>query len=77
MFRNNGDGTFTDLTLAEGFARAGYGVGVTIGNFNNDVDAQPEREIRRRVQFKWRDLPVPFAARGAASGISTTTVWWT
>jgi enediyne biosynthesis protein E4 len=36
LFRNNGDGTFTDVTLAAGLRGEGYGMGVAAGDFNND-----------------------------------------
>ncbi|MCH8824313.1 MAG: CRTAC1 family protein [Planctomycetes bacterium] len=37
LYRNNGDGTFTDVTTAAGFDAAfGYGLGVAYGDFNSD-----------------------------------------
>ena len=37
LYRNNGDGTFTDVTLEAGLNRAfGTGLGVACGDFNND-----------------------------------------
>jgi enediyne biosynthesis protein E4 len=36
LYRNNGDGTFTDVTEAAGLRGAGYGMGVATGDFNND-----------------------------------------
>jgi hypothetical protein len=36
LFRNNRDGTFTDVTQAAGLRGAGYGMGVATGDFNND-----------------------------------------
>jgi enediyne biosynthesis protein E4 len=36
LFRNNGDGTFTDVTEAAGLAGTGYDVGVAIGDYDND-----------------------------------------
>ena len=36
LYRNNGDGTFTDVTEAVGLARAGYGMGCAVGDFDND-----------------------------------------
>ena len=36
FFRNNGDGTFTDVTEAAGLRGAGYGMGVAVGDYNND-----------------------------------------
>jgi hypothetical protein len=36
LFHNNGDGTFTDVTLKAGVAGAGYGMGVAVGDYDND-----------------------------------------
>ncbi len=36
LYRNNRDGTFTDVTEKAGLFRAGYWYGVTAGDFNND-----------------------------------------
>jgi hypothetical protein len=36
LYRNNRDGTFTDVTLEAGLVRQGWAFGVTVGDFNND-----------------------------------------
>jgi hypothetical protein len=36
LFRNNGDGTFTDVTDAAGLAGSGYDIGVAVGDYDND-----------------------------------------
>ncbi len=36
LYRNNRDGTFTDVTEAAGVAGCGYGIGVAVGDYNND-----------------------------------------
>ena len=36
LFHNNRDGTFTDVTAKAGVSGAGYGMGVAVGDFNND-----------------------------------------
>ena len=36
LYRNNGDGTFTDVTEAAGLQGRGYGMGVATGDFDND-----------------------------------------
>jgi hypothetical protein len=36
LFRNNGDGTFTDVTDAAGLGGAGYSMGVSAGDYDND-----------------------------------------
>jgi enediyne biosynthesis protein E4 len=36
LFHNNGDGTFTDVTERAGVAGKGYGMGVAVGDYDND-----------------------------------------
>jgi len=36
LYRNNGDGTFTDVTQEAGVGDTGYGMGVAVGDYNND-----------------------------------------
>ena len=36
LYRNNRDGTFTDVTARAGLVRTGWGQGVCIGDFDND-----------------------------------------
>jgi hypothetical protein len=36
LFRNNGDGTFTDVTEQAGLAGHGFDVGVAVGDYDND-----------------------------------------
>jgi enediyne biosynthesis protein E4 len=36
LFKNNRDGTFTDVTAKAGLARSGWGQGVCVGDYDND-----------------------------------------
>src|SRR5262245_52731193 len=36
LYRNNGDGTFTDITKAAGIVRSGNGLGVVFGDYDDD-----------------------------------------
>lgn len=36
LFRNNGDGTFADVSAASGLTRTGWGMGVCVGDYDND-----------------------------------------
>ena len=38
LYRNNGDWTFSDVTQAAGVGDLGYGLGVTVGDYDNDGD---------------------------------------
>ena len=39
LFRNNGNGTYTDVTSTAGVANARWGQGVCVGDFDNDGDS--------------------------------------
>lgn len=39
LFRNVGDGTFTDVTQSANVGDTGYGMGVTVGDYDGDGDA--------------------------------------
>jgi hypothetical protein len=36
LYRNNGDGTFTDVSATSGLTRTGWGMGVCAGDYDND-----------------------------------------
>src|SRR5687768_18568843 len=36
LYRNNGDGRFTDVTAGAGFDRRGWGAGVCVADYDND-----------------------------------------
>lgn len=36
LYRNNGDGTFTDVAMESGVVDAGYGMGCAVGDYDND-----------------------------------------
>ena len=38
LYRNNGDGTFTDVTVEAGVGDRGYGMGCVFGDYDNDGD---------------------------------------
>ena len=38
LYRNNGDGTFTDITEETGVGSTAYGTGATVGDYDNDGD---------------------------------------
>ncbi len=39
LYRNDGHGSFTDVSLAAGLEHIGYGMGATAGDYDNDGDA--------------------------------------
>jgi hypothetical protein len=63
LFRNNGDGTFTDVTAAAGVANRRWGQGVCVGDFDNDGRADlyvtnygPNRLYRNGGQGTFSDV---------------------
>lgn len=52
FFRNNGDGTFTDITSIVGLVDKGYALSVSTGDVNND--GWPDIYITN--DFDWRDI---------------------
>ena len=62
LYRQEGDGRFVDVTSESGLADAGYGVGVAIGDVDNDGDADvylsrygPDRLYRNRGDGTFED----------------------
>ncbi|MCW5982096.1 MAG: CRTAC1 family protein [Bryobacteraceae bacterium] len=63
LYRNNRDGTFTDVTAGSGLDVEDYGVGVAIADFDNDgredvyITAMgPDRLFRNEGGFKFRNV---------------------
>jgi hypothetical protein len=48
LYRNNRDGTFTDITKGSGLDVELYGIGVSIGDYDNDVSQRRQRTFQRR-----------------------------
>jgi len=63
LFRNNRDGTFTDVTAAAGVANRGWGQGACTGDYDNDGDEDlyvtnfgPNRLYRNDGQGRFTDV---------------------
>lgn len=56
LFKNNRDGTFTDITIKAGVARTGWGQGVCAGDYNYDGhSAYHTRCVLRMVDARVRE----------------------
>ncbi|HID95928.1 MAG TPA: VCBS repeat-containing protein, partial [Candidatus Latescibacteria bacterium] len=55
LYRNNGDGTFTDVTDGAGVGDRGYGMGVAIGDYDNDGDIDIYVANDRTPNFLYRN----------------------
>jgi hypothetical protein len=63
LYRNNRDGTFTDITAGSGLDVESYGVGAAIADFDNDgrqdiylTNMGPDRLLRNEGGGKFRDV---------------------
>jgi len=81
LYRNNGNGTFTDVTAGSGLDIEMYGMGVAVGDYDNDgrddvyiTAVEGDRLFRNEGDFRFRDVT-------KASGISnadfgTSAAWF-
>ncbi len=81
LYRNNRDGTFTDVTMKAGVSGGGYGMGVAIGDYNNDGFAdiyvtQYGRNILYRNNGDGTFTDVTEKAAVGAPGWSSSAVWF-
>jgi enediyne biosynthesis protein E4 len=81
LYRNNRDGTFTDVTEKAGVAGGGYGMGVAVGDYNGDglpdlYVTQVGRNILYRNNGDGTFTDVTEHAGVGLSGWSTSAVWF-
>ncbi len=74
LFHNNGDGTFTDVTVASGIAKAGpsYGLGVLAADFDND--GRPDIYVANDSEMSylfWNNGDGTFTEGGLEAGVAT------
>jgi hypothetical protein len=80
LYRNNRDGTFTDVTEKAGVPGGGYGQGVTVGDYNGDgfpdlYVTQYGRSILYRNNGDGTFTDVTAKAGVAAPGWASSAVW--
>ena len=81
LYRNNRDGTFTDVTDKAGVAGGGYGMGVAVGDYNADgfpdlYVTQYGKSILYRNNGDGTFTDVTEKAGVATPGWSTSAVWF-
>jgi hypothetical protein len=81
LYRNNRDGTFTDVTEKAGVLGGGYGMGVAVGDYNGDgypdlYLTQYGKSVLYRNNGDGTFTDVTEAAGVAAPGWSTSAVWF-
>ena len=80
LYHNNGNGTFTDITRTAGLVVEIYGMGVSVGDYDNDGDpdiyitALGPNHLFRNTGGKFEDVT---ARAGVGDpGFSTSAVWF-
>jgi hypothetical protein len=81
LYRNNRDGTFTDVTAKAGVAGGGYGMGVAVGDYNGDgfpdiYVTQCGQNLLYRNNGDGTFTDVTAKAGVAAGGWSSSAVWF-
>jgi enediyne biosynthesis protein E4 len=81
LYRNNRDGTFTDVTAKAGVAGGGYGMGVAVGDYDGDgfqdlYVTQYGRSILYHNNGNGTFTDVTEKAGVAAPGWATSAVWF-
>ncbi len=82
LFRNNRDGTFTDVTLRAGLAVEMYGLGVTVADYDNDgfpdiyVTAVGQNRLFRNTGHGTFIDVTNRAGLGSRSAFSTSALWF-
>jgi hypothetical protein len=82
LYHNNGNGTFTDVTARAGLDVELYGMGVAVGDYNNDgfpdilvTCVGQNRLFRNTGKGKFIDV-TSAAGLGKREGFSTSAVWF-
>ncbi|MGA2651457.1 MAG: CRTAC1 family protein [Terracidiphilus sp.] len=81
LYRNNRDGTFTDVTVKAGVTGGGYGMGIAVGDYNGDgfpdiYLTQCGRNILYQNNGDGTFTDVTEQAGVAAGGWSSSAVWF-
>ena len=81
LYRNNRNGTFTDVTSAAGLALEFYGMGVAVGDYNNDgrddlfvTALGPNHLFRNNGNGTFAEV-TRAAGLAGTSGFSTSAAW--
>ena len=80
LYRNNGKGAFVDVTASSGLDIEGYGLGVAVGDYDNDgrddlyiTYLEGDRLFHNEGNFKFRDVTAVAGIRN--SGFPTSAAW--
>jgi hypothetical protein len=81
LYRNNGNGTFTNVQRASGLDVEMYGIGIAVGDYDNDgrpdiyiTALEGDRLFHNEGNFKFKDVTAASGIRNAAFG--TSAAWF-
>jgi len=80
LFRNNGNGTFTDVTVQAGLDIEMYGMGVAVGDYNNDgwddiyITGLGDSRLLRNDHGRFRDVTAEAGVKNTGFGSSCAWV---
>jgi hypothetical protein len=82
LYRNDGKGRFTDVTAESGLDFSAYGMGVAVGDYDNDglpdvfiTCVGKNHLLHNEGQGKFRDVTESGDVGGASDGWSTSAAW--
>jgi hypothetical protein len=80
LYRNNGNGTFTNVVAGNGLDVEMYGIGIAVGDYDNDGKSdiyitalEGDRLFHNEGNFKFRDVTAASGIRNA--GFGTSAAW--
>lgn len=82
LFVNDGNGRFTDRTAAAGLALRGYGMGLAVGDFDNDgwsdvfVTAVGQNTLLKNIGGRFHDVSARAGVAGQTDQWSTCATWF-
>ncbi len=83
LYHNDQNGAFTDVTAQAGLAKPMYGLGVAIGDYDNDgwqdiyvTCLGPNRLLKNLGDGKFADVTAKMGVAGAPTDFSTSAAWF-
>ena len=83
LYHNDQNGAFTDVTAQAGLAKPMYGLGVAIGDYDNDgwqdiyvTCLGPNRLFKNLGDGKFADVTAKMGVAGAPTDFSTSAAWF-
>ncbi|MCH2337470.1 MAG: VCBS repeat-containing protein, partial [Pseudomonadales bacterium] len=83
LYRNEGNGTFTDVTLETGFDATSYGMGIAVGDYDGDgyvdifISAYGHNKLLRNIGgTRFEDTTVSTGVAGAKNAWSTSAAFF-